>query len=422
MSSLTRSNSRPLSETDTAGRRTKTVTVSVYDKQAQFVAERAPYRAFCGGISTGKTWVGAYDLICRARPNRTYMVIGHTYTNLRDSSLKSFLRAARTFDLIDPRKLKLSAPPELVLRTGATILFRSADDPESLRGPNLSGVWLDEASLMPKLAYEIAIGRLREEGQQGWLSATFTPKGLTHWTYSTFKIGGPDVSLTTARTADNPFNPPGFAEQLRRNYTEAFARQELDGEFIGVEGATFPPHWLDEAKVLLQERPAGCGRTVLYLDPSQGRDARPGDAQAYVRASHWPGPTRQNLIVLECWSNRESPPEMVARGVRLCRLERPDLWVYETNGTMGLLSAEIERQCKAEGVPVLTQALHHSEPKRWRIRAALMPYLAQGRLRIVDSPGGRELLAQLRDEPFSPHDDAADAAAGAITALEAMLV
>ena len=52
---------------------------------------------------------------------------------------------------------------------------------------------MDEASLMDYDAFTIAIGRLREAGEQGWLSATFTPKGRQHWTCETFATGRPDT-------------------------------------------------------------------------------------------------------------------------------------------------------------------------------------------------------------------------------------
>lgn len=403
--------------------RTITRRLRLYPQQGAFLRSPKVYRAFVGGISTGKSWVGAYDLIRRAKRGRTYMVIGPTYTSLRDSSLKSFLALARDLGAIDPRHLKLAAPPELRLNCGATVLFRSADNPELLRGPNLSGVWLDEASLMPKLAYEVGIGRLRECGEQGWLSATFTPKGPSHWTYETFTAKSRDVELVRARTADNPFNPRGYAATLRRNYTEAFARQELDGEFVAVAGALFPPEWFDFPSFWCDEWPDGIGRHVLYLDPSQGRDSTAHDYQAYVRAGLWPGKKRENLIYLDCHAFKEPPSDMVARGVRLCRERRPDVWGYEVNGTMGLLAAEVERQLRAAEVSVLTVPVTHTaqEPKRWRVRSALMRYLSHRQIRIRDTPGGRLLRAQLGDEPFAEHDDCSDAAAGAVDLLGDLL-
>src|SRR5262249_62382638 len=98
-------------------------------------------------------------------------------------------------------RLRPPPPPPAVPPTGATIRFRTAEDPEKMRGPNLSGCWLDEASLMLPDAFKICIAALREGGQQGWLTATFTPKGLAHWTYDTFGTAREDTACFHTRTA-----------------------------------------------------------------------------------------------------------------------------------------------------------------------------------------------------------------------------
>jgi phage terminase large subunit-like protein len=323
----------------------------------------------------------------------------------------------------NPAAFRLSPHPEMKLRTGAEVLFRSGDRPELLRGPNLSGVWLDEASLMDRAVYDIAIGRLRQDREQGWLTATFTPKGPTHWTYEVFATGRPDTHLVRAKTADNPFNPRGFAATLARQYGDTpFARQELLGEFIQVDGAVFPSEWFDFPGFLAPEWPDGIVHSALYLDPSLGKDAKSGDSQAYCRAGFWPGSRNENLIYLDCVAAKEPPPDMVARGVRLCREWRPDVWAYETNGTMGMLAAEIDRQLRLANLLVRTIPVTNTDPKRWRIRNALMPYLSQRRVRIRDTAGGHLLKAQLCDEPFAEHDDASDAAAGAVMVLERLVV
>src|SRR5262249_32351590 len=129
---------------------------------------------------------------------------------LSDSTFRMFLALAQELGIVEAGDVKRSAPPSILLRTGAEVLFRSADEPDRLRGPNLSGIWLDEASLMPEDAFTVAIGRLREAGEQGWLTATFTPKGRLHWTFETFATGRPDTALFHPRTSHNPFLPEGF--------------------------------------------------------------------------------------------------------------------------------------------------------------------------------------------------------------------
>ena len=140
-----------------------------------------------GGIGSGKSWVGSYDLIRRGKPGRLYMVVAPTFGMLADSTFRMFLQIAGELGVVDPADVRKSAPPSVRLLTGAEVLFRSADDADRLRGPNLTGIWLDEASLMTQDVFTIAIGRLREGSEQGWLSATFTPKGKSHWSYDVFR-------------------------------------------------------------------------------------------------------------------------------------------------------------------------------------------------------------------------------------------
>ena len=151
-------------------------------------------------------------MIRRAKRGRHYMVVSPTYTMLADSSLRSFMDhlafLGRPF-----REMKSRNAVELA--NGATIFFRSADNPERLRGPNLTGIWMDEASLMDIEAYTICIASLREAGDAGWLTATFTPKGMSHWTYDVFATGGENVSLVRSSTSGNPFLSDVFVEGLK---------------------------------------------------------------------------------------------------------------------------------------------------------------------------------------------------------------
>src|SRR5262249_24374111 len=141
------------------------------------------------------------------------------YTMLTDATMRSFEDMAIHLGLIKPGDIKRSTPPYVKLKNGAEVLFRSGDEGDRLRGPNLSGVWLDEASQMDRSVFDIAIGRLREGGEMGQLWATFTPRGRGHWSYQVFGTGAPGVKLIQARTEDNPFLPAQFSQIVRRQYT-----------------------------------------------------------------------------------------------------------------------------------------------------------------------------------------------------------
>ena len=234
------------------------LTLDLHEAQAAFLDSEALYRGFVGGRGAGKSFIGALDLLMRAEDDRLYGVYAPTYPMLRDSSWRALLEMGRRLKFI--RNINRTEM-RVTLGNGAEVLFRSVDDPERARGPNLSGAWLDEASLMHQDAYTIIIACLRERGKQGWLSATFTPRGKTHWTFDTFGTGRANTALFHARTADNPFLPPDFAETLRAQYPSQFALQELEGNFVDVQGNVFKRDWFK----VVENAPEGL-RWVRYWD------------------------------------------------------------------------------------------------------------------------------------------------------------
>ena len=102
-------------------------TIRLHPAQKAFLRSDALFRAFCGGIGSGKTWAGAYDLIRRAKPGRLYLILAPTYSMLSDATFRSFLTLAEELGIVNPEDVRRSAPPSIRLRTGAEVLFRSAD-------------------------------------------------------------------------------------------------------------------------------------------------------------------------------------------------------------------------------------------------------------------------------------------------------
>lgn len=379
----------------------------------------ALYRGFVGGRGSGKSWVGAYDLIRRAKRDRTYLVGSPTGVMMGDTTFPTFKAIARDLGVWNPDAVKLNPYPTVTLTTGATIRFRTAENPEKMRGPNLSGAWLDEASLMEEDAYQIAIACLREAGEQGWLSATFTPKGLTHWTYERFgrTPPAPNTELFHCRTLDNPFLPAQFAATLAEQYVGQFASQELGGLFVAMEGAEWPSEWFDG--ILFDDWPADVGAftRVMALDPSRGKADKSGDYSAWIMLGIDATQTPEMLWVDADMSNtrhvnasKDSPGHsIVGDGYDLMLKWMPVAVLIETNGFQQLVAEDFAQHCAQRqmlSVPIFTR--DSTEPKQQRIRS-LGPYFARRRIRIRNTPGGRLLVKQLRDFPNGDHDDGPDA-------------
>jgi predicted phage terminase large subunit-like protein len=387
-------------------------TVRLHPAQRDFLHSTALFRAFCGGIGSGKSWAGAYDLARRARDGRLYLVAAPTYAMLSDATFRMFLQVAGDdLGIVDPGDVKRSAPPSIRLRTGAEVLFRSADDPDRLRGPNLSGVWLDEASLMPVDAFTVAIGRLREGGEQGWLTATFTPKGRMHWTYETFATGRPDTALFACRTSDNPFLPANFEATVRAQYTSALAAQELEGQFIDQGGTLFRRHWfpaVDRAPPLV----ATVRAWDLASTPTDEKAARDPDYTAGVLMGK---AADRTLYILDVRRIRGSPQQV------------QDLVLHTARADGRGVQIAMEQEPGSSGKAVIDHYLRllqgfafggrRSTGSKADRAAPLAAQAEGGAVRLVRGAWIKDLLDELELFPFGSHDDQVDAASLALTRL-----
>ena len=198
--------------------------------QMDFIKCDDQFSAFIGGIGSGKTFAGCVkDLVNAARPGTLGLVTAPTYPMLKDATLRTFQHiAGDTIAAFNKSDLIMS------IKGGGEILFRSADNPDRLRGANLHWAHMDEGALCPAGTYEIIIGRLRADGKAGKLWITTTPNGR-NWLYHRRE----EIKLFHSRTQDNPYLSPDFVQSLERSYSGDFAKQELGGEFITLEGMVY---------------------------------------------------------------------------------------------------------------------------------------------------------------------------------------
>ncbi len=417
----------------------------VHAAQLRFLTSQALYRGFVGGRGAGKSWVGAYDLLKRARRGRTYLIASPTSVLMQDTTFPTFKALAQDLGIWGPvtveylkeavftptgeAQVKMTPYPTVALTTGATIRFRTAEDPEKLRGPNLSGVWLDEASLMLHEAFNVAIACLREQGEQGWLSATFTPKGLGHWTYDVFGKGRANTDIVHADTGENPFNPTGFRATLATQYSPQRQRQELGGQFVSLEGAewpaeyfgdhiwadTFPDHWLTCALAL---DPA-LGHGERGKPPGASREPKPGCYAAFV----FVGVDGDANLWVDAWLDRNWDAQaLVNMSFDLCRQYKPAGFSVETNGGQEFLAELLLADARRRQTTLPLYGIHNHEDKDVRIRSKLTPFLAQRRLRFRRGSKGAELLVQqLRDFPVGEAKDGPDSLQMAVVMLDRLL-
>jgi len=200
----------------------------LYDTQYQFVTCGERFTAFIAGIGSGKTFGGAVKGASLAKKGTLGLVVAPTYPMLRDATVRAYQELLG--EAMDLNKGEMLG----TLANGAEIMFRSADQPDRLRGPNVHWAHIDEGALCPPGTWEVIIGRLRADGGAGPCFVTSTPKGR-NWLYE--RVG--DMRVFRAHTRDNPYLSPEFVGSLESNYTGKFAAQELGGEFVAFEGLVY---------------------------------------------------------------------------------------------------------------------------------------------------------------------------------------
>jgi len=362
-------------------------------------------------IPTHNTYCGAYDLLKRSRPKCLYMIISATYRMLEDSTKRVFIKMAEDFGLWDDKKYKRT-DNQAILNNGAEILFRSGDEPGRLRGPSLSGCWMDECSQMKEEAFNVLIGRLREGGKQGWLTGTFTPCGKDHWTYQVFGDKSDDnVRLFHCSTRDNPFVEPKFYENLLLRYGKSEAgmlraQQELEGEFVVVEGAEWGPEHFNGANIWFDNWPSDSNAIrIAALDSSKGVGGKSGDYSAFVKIMVSGG----KIWVDADLDNTRNSSVMAATAMEIQKSFQPDCFGIEAEFGGNVLVDDLAQRAEIEDIPInLALVPTNGVPKEVRIRR-LTRFIVTNKFRFRNNESTRILVHQAESFPHSAHDDGIDA-------------
>lgn len=215
--------------------------IAFHPAQVAYIQCPSHIKAYVGGRGAGKSFVGAYEFWRNLKPDRLYAICTPDYATIKDATLRSF---TNFLDLVGRyHRIKLSdfrGEVETPLGGLARVVFRVGDKADKARGPNLSGAWYDEASLMIEGFRNNMLACLREDPNFNFEHFTFTPKGMSHWTTRLFTEMHPE-SLFHSTSAGNFFLPEVFVDRVRENLTGEMARQELDGEFVDMEGQLITP-------------------------------------------------------------------------------------------------------------------------------------------------------------------------------------
>jgi hypothetical protein len=196
------------------------------------------------GRRGGKTLIGAVAACKQAAiPKTLGWCVAPTYGDLHDYVIPAVLKVMPHNWIA---KNGWSAQhTTLKLVNGSAIAFRSAEDPERMRGPGVHWSWWDEIRKINKLSWETFRPALSDYGGPAWF--TTTPNGFDWGYHAFYKRSQPGASQVpgywgcTYTTADNPFIPREEIEEARATLDPKWFEQEYEAKIVRFEGAIYDP-------------------------------------------------------------------------------------------------------------------------------------------------------------------------------------
>ena len=384
----------------------RTVMMALSDLETHQKPPHEPWRTWVmlGGRGSGKTFAGAFWLNSLAvQSDRTFALVGPALHDVREVMVEgpSGLRAMT--DGAD-RPTWEASRKRLVWRSGAVAYAFSAEDPDSLRGPQFHGAWADEfcAWREPgRVLSNLRFGLRRGETPQ--LVITTTPRPIKALRALLVEPGTRD---TRGATRDNAANlPPLYLAHIRDLYAGTrLEAQEMEGLVVDGEGALFRAEDIAASR---GERPGTLERIVVAVDPPI---TTTGDACGIVVAGRADG----RAYVLADRSIRGlTPLGWAGRVVETARMFGADQIVAESNQG-GEMVRTVLQQAGCETPVSLVQA---SRAKRARAEPVAALY-EQGR--VVHCGRFEALEAELMglgEEGPGRSPDRADALVWALTRL-----
>lgn len=415
--------------------------------QAEFLQSDEPITAMVCGRGGGKTFIGSYRIITRAKNGDQWMTVSPDAGVSLETTVPTFLENCEKLNCLN--RVVMSPYPRIWWQTldggEAQIVFRSAEKPDKLRGPNKSGLWLDEASYQPIDALRIARATLRRGGVMGPTILTMTPRGRSHWTFelcyarangdedNQVVIQGvpyvpkPGVKLIQASTADNPFLPEDFFDSMAQDLSPLLAAQELGGQFIDIDGLMFRREWFEP----VDNAPRDCLR-VRYWDKAASTISTSSFTAGVRMARDKRGIFYIEDVVRGQWSPADRDTVIMQTAESDARQFNGEVLIYaEQEGGSG--GKEVMQQMikMLAGYPVYRDLASGSAqrnvggvklPGQAKVTRA-QPMAAQaeaGNVRIVKGNWNNEFLSELSAFPESSQADQVDASSAALNRLAAL--
>jgi phage terminase large subunit-like protein len=303
--------------------------------------------------------------------------------------------------------------------SGTLLQFKTAEDPQSLRGAGLDILWMDEAAFITdEEAYDVVSPSLAD--RDGCVITTTTPHGK-NWLWEEFFNG---VALEEPRefrvqytSIDNPYFKRHVWDRYQRRYHPIKFKQEFLASFEALHGIALQGEWLhywtagkgDPQSNLLSlkqfKREDGYYDLDIYMgvDPAISLSDR---ADQFAMAVIGVTKDRSQAFILDLYAGRIEFPDQLDLIQTWLLKWRPIYIGIESNAFQVALAQQAAR---LDGFPNIVAVI--SKGKKNERILSMSPVFKTGKIRIHDSH--RDFIDQwvaFDPEKKNQKDDLLDAA------------
>ena len=277
------------------------------------------------GRGFGKTFVGANWIIDQAKKavGPALGIIAPTAGDLRDICLEGPSGIlASCHPSFRPKYSKSIG--QLVFPNGVKVLGFSAEDPESIRGFNSAGIWIDEAAVYRELQLTFEMAQMANRlGRNPQFVITTTPKPtkmIRKWVEASKTEPGKYV-ITTGSTYENRDNLAStFIDNLSAYEGTDLGRQEIYGEVLDLENSAIIKRnwfklWPASSKVPYLELVIQSYDTAFTQKTTNNKTASLTFGLFREPRSDGKIGSKYRVLILDCWDARMEYPELRAKAI-----------------------------------------------------------------------------------------------------------
>ena len=251
--------------------------IRVNSPQGSFLKTDKPFRCFCGGYGSGKTFTGCVQLCLNAweYPGINQGYFAPTFPHIRDIFYPTIDEVSHMMGLsVDIKE----SNKEVHFYQGkiyrGTVICRSMDRPQNIIGFKIGHAMVDEIDTMPTnkatMSWQKILARMRYQGAKNSIDLTTTPEGFK-FTYQTFVERlqeKPELNdtyaLVRASTHENSKNlPDGYIQSIQDAYPKELIEAYLEGKFVNLTSGTvfyaYNPEIHDSKETIIKGEPLFIG-------------------------------------------------------------------------------------------------------------------------------------------------------------------